>query len=57
MKLSKIKMDKSTVKMICSYGQHADLRLWSGASKDQQVCLQMTRVFSVYRKQSIALKN
>ena len=57
MKLSKIKTDKSDAKMICSYAQNVDLRLWTGDSKNQQECLQMTRILSVYTKQSTALKN
>ena len=57
MKLSKIKTDKSDAKMICSYAQNVDLRLWTGDSKDQQECLQMPRILSVYTKQSTALKN
>ena len=57
MKLSKIKTDKSDAQMICSYAQQVDLRLWNGASKNQQECLQMTRILSVYTKQSTSLKN
>jgi transposase len=57
MKLSKIKTDKSDAKMICDYAKSVDLRLWTGQSKDQQECLQMTRILSVYTKQSTALKN
>jgi transposase len=57
MKLSKIKTDKSDSKMICKYAEKADLRLWSGQSKQQQECLQMIRTLSIYTKQSTALKN
>lgn len=57
MKLSKIKTDKSDSKMICKYAQSADLRIWEGESASQQECLQMTRVLSVYTKQSTMLKN
>ena len=57
MKLSKIKTDKSDAQMICSYAQQVDLRLWNGTSKNQQECLQMTRILSVYTKQSTSLKN
>jgi transposase len=57
MKLSKIKTDKSDSKMICKYAESVDLRLWEGESKDQQECLQMTRILSVYTKQSTMLKN
>ncbi|MFT5253172.1 MAG: transposase [Flavobacteriales bacterium] len=57
MKLSKIKTDKSDAKMICEYARNVKLRLWVGQSKDQQECLQMTRLLSIYTKQSTALKN
>ncbi len=57
MKLSKIKTDKSDSKMICKYAESNDLRLWEGESKDQQECFQMTRILSLYTKQSTALKN
>lgn len=57
MKLSKIKTDKSDAKMICEYAQNVTLKLWQGNSKDQQECLQITRMLSVYSKQSTALKN
>ena len=57
MKLSKIKTDKSDAKMICAYAKSVDLRLWKGHSTSQQECLQMTRLLSVYTKQSTALKN
>ena len=57
MKLSKIKTDKSDAKMICEYARNVKLRLWTGQSKDQQECLQITRLLSVYTKQSTALKN
>ena len=35
MKLSKIKTDKSDSKMICTYAEKVDLRLWEGESKQQ----------------------
>lgn len=57
MKLSKIKTDKSDSKMICKYAENVELRLWEGQSKDQQECLQMVRILSVYSKQSTMLKN
>lgn len=57
MKLSKIKTDKSDSKMICKYAESVELRLWEGESEQQQECLQMTRILSVYTKQSTALKN
>ncbi len=57
MKLSKIKTDKSDAKMICEYAQNVELKLWKGNSKDQQECLQIIRMLSVYSKQSTALKN
>lgn len=57
MKLSKIKTDKSDAKMICLYGQQADLKLWKGFSKNQSECLQLMRLNDTYIKQSTALKN
>ena len=57
MKLSKIKTDKSDAKMICEYAQHVTLKLWKGESENQQECLQIIRMLSVYSKQSTALKN
>ena len=57
MKLSKIKTDKADAKMICAYAQNVALKVWKGESKDQQECLQIIRMLSVYSKQSTALKN
>ncbi|MDX8555024.1 IS110 family transposase, partial [Tenacibaculum sp. 1B UA] len=57
MKLSKIKTDKSDSKLICEYAIQVDLKLWKGSSKHQIECLQMTRLLSVYTKQSTMLKN
>jgi transposase len=57
MKLSKIKTDKSDSKLICEYAKHVDLKQWKGNSKYQLECLQMTRLLSVYTKQSTMLKN
>ncbi|UAM97784.1 IS110 family transposase [Polaribacter litorisediminis] len=57
MKLSKIKTDKSDSKLICEYAKQVDLKLWQGNSKHQLECLQMTRLLSVYTKQSTMLKN
>jgi transposase len=57
MKLSRVKTDKSDAKMICLYGQHQDLKLWVGYSKNQMECLQMIRLLDTYTKQSTALKN
>ncbi|MBJ2176563.1 IS110 family transposase [Aureibaculum sp. A20] len=57
MKLSKIKTDKSDSKMICKYAESVELRLWEGQNIEQQECLQMVRILSVYTKQSTALKN
>ena len=57
MKLSKIKTDKSDSKLICEYAKHVELKLWKGNSKHQLECLQMTRLLSVYTKQSTMLKN
>jgi transposase len=57
MKLSKIKTDKSDSKLICEYAKQVDLKLWQGNSKHQLECIQMTRLLSVYTKQSTMLKN
>ena len=57
MKLSKIKTDKSDSKLICEYAKQVELKLWEGNSKHQIECLQMTRLLSVYTKQSTMLKN
>ena len=57
MKLSKIKTDKSDSKLICEYAKQVDLKLWQGNSKHQIECLQMTRLLSIYTKQSTMLKN
>jgi len=57
MKLSKIKTDKSDSKLICEYAKQVELTLWQGNSKHQIECLQMTRLLSVYTKQSTMLKN
>jgi len=57
MKLSKIKTDKSDSKLICEYAKQVELKLWEGNSKHQVECLQMTRLLSVYTKQSTMLKN
>ncbi|MDW5290371.1 IS110 family transposase [Formosa sp. PL04] len=57
MKLSKIKTDKSDSKLICEYSKQVELKLWQGNSKVQTECLQMTRLLSVYTKQSTMLKN
>jgi transposase len=57
MKLSKIKTDKSDSKLICKYANQVELKLWQGNSKHQVECLQMTRLLSVYTKQSTMLKN
>ncbi len=57
MKLSKIKTDKSDSKLICEYAKQVDLKLWKGQTKNQIECLQVTRLLSVYTKQSTMLKN
>ncbi|MBN4066102.1 IS110 family transposase [Candidatus Amoebophilus asiaticus] len=57
MKLSKIKTDKSDAKMICMYAQKVELKFWSGHSKNQTECLQITRLLSLYFKQTTAIKN
>ena len=57
MRLSKIKTDKSDAKMICLYAQSVDLKLWQGQTSSQIECLQITRLLSLYFKQTTALKN
>jgi transposase len=57
MKLSKIKTDKSDSKPICECARQVELKLWQVNSKHQIEFLQMTRLFSVYTKQSTMLKN
>jgi transposase len=57
MKLSKIKTDKSDSKLICEYAKQVELKLWQGNSHIQIECLQITRLLSVYTKQSTMLKN
>ncbi|TYB72215.1 IS110 family RNA-guided transposase [Bizionia myxarmorum] len=57
MKLTKNKTDKSDSKLICEYAKQVELKLWKGNSKHQTECLQMTRLLSVYTKQSTMLKN
>ena len=57
MNLSKIKTDKSESKMRQQYGADCKPKLWDGQSKAQQECLQLTRMLSVYSKQSTQLKN
>lgn len=43
--------------MICLYAQNVDLKLWEGQTKNQIECLQITRLLSLYFKQTTALKN
>lgn len=57
MDLSKIKTDKSDSKMIQRYGKERKPKLWRGQSKTQQENLQLSRLLSVYTKQSTQLKN
>ena len=57
MKLSKIKTDKSDSKMIQAYAQDQEPTLWFGQSKTQQESLQLSRLLSIYIKQSTQLKN
>ena len=57
MNLSKIKTDKSDAKMIQQYAEDCTPKLWTGQSKNQQENLQITRMLSVYSKQSTQLKN
>ena len=57
MELSKIKTDKSDSKMIQLYGKERLPKLWYGQSKTQQESLQLSRLLSVYVKQSTQIKN
>ena len=57
MELSKIKTDKSDAKMIQLYGKEREPTLWFGQSKTQQESLQLSRLLSVYSKQSTQIKN
>ncbi len=57
MRLSKIKTDKSDSRLICEYAKQVDLKLWKGNTKHQIECLQITRLLSIYTKQSTMLKN
>lgn len=57
MRLSKIKTDKSDSRLICDYAEQVELKLWKGNNKNELECLQITRVLSVYIKQSTMLKN
>jgi len=57
MHLSKIKTDKSDSKMIRNYAEDYHPSLWFGQSKTQQESLQLSRLLSIYTKQSTQLKN
>jgi len=57
MELSKIKTDKSDSRMIQLYGKDRVPKLWFGQSKTQQESLQLSRLLSVYSKQSTQIKN
>lgn len=57
MDLSKVKTDKSDSKQIQLYGKERSPKLWTGQSKTQQESLQLSRLLSVYSKQSTQLKN
>ncbi|ARN76753.1 IS110 family transposase [Nonlabens spongiae] len=57
MNLSRIKTDKSDAVWIMKYGASQDLELWEGDSELMQENLQLTRLLSVYIKQSTQLKN
>jgi len=57
MELSIVKTDKSDSKMIQLYGKDREPKLWFGQSKTQQESLQLSRLLSVYSKQSTQLKN
>ncbi len=57
MNLSKVKTDKSDAKQLYNYGVSQAPSIWKGESKEQQECLQIVRLLSVYTKQSTQLKN
>ena len=57
MELSKVKTDKSDSKMIQLYGKDREPKLWFGQSKTQQESLQLSRLLSIYSKQSTQIKN
>ncbi len=57
MSLSKVKTDKSDAKQLYNYGVSQAPSIWKGESKDQQECLQIVRLLSVYTKQFTQLKN
>jgi len=57
MKLSKIKTDKSDSKLICDYAVQMNPKRWFGDSEKQQENLQLSRLLSIYTKQSTMLKN
>jgi len=57
MKLSKIKTDKSDAKLIQEYALQMQPKQWFGDSKKQQENLQLSRLLSLYTKQSTQLKN
>ncbi|MDO6745421.1 IS110 family transposase [Tenacibaculum soleae] len=57
MGLSKIKTDKSGAKQIQLYGKERKPKLWFGQSKTQQESLQLSRLLSLYSKQSTQVKN
>jgi len=57
MGLSKVKTDKSDSRLICTYAQRVELKLWKGSSKNELECLQIVRALAVYTKQSTMLKN
>ena len=57
MGLSKVKTDKSDAKSILNYAINQKPQLWFGESKNQQESLQLSRLLSIYTKQSTQLKN
>jgi transposase len=57
MNLSKVKTDKSDAIWIMKYGLSQEVALWTGESKIMQESLQLTRLLSVYTKQTTQLKN
>jgi len=50
MHLSKVKTDKSDIKLICDYAKDCNPSLCFGQSKTQQESLQLSRLLSVYSK-------
>jgi len=56
MKLSKIKIDKSDLKLIFSFVKQLALKFWRGNTKMEIAYFQIVRALSVYTKQRTMLK-